>query len=89
MQSVIAIPEDAMPIESFIGEVAALADSRDARNLKSCLKQSKSKREVKHIKLVGPLHNMTTFHNVRPYFEIYGAHPSTINYCHSERVSIS
>ena len=78
MQEAITTPEDVEPIDSFISKVAALSSSSGTRNLRSCLKQSKSTNGAKCLKIVGPLHNMTTFHDISPYSEIYGAHPNTI-----------
>ena len=44
----------------------------------SCLKQPSAKQLAKSVNVQGSLHSRTTFHEVTPYSEIYGAHPSVV-----------
>ena len=55
-----------------------LDQTRSHNGLKSCLRILNQNYRVKHVQLDGSLHDKTTFHEVVPYAEIYGVHPSTI-----------
>ena len=89
MKSAVKDDSDKTPVEDFIEDPAALVASISNKglnagilpcastDLKTCLRDP-DKHESKHVRIVGPLHNITTTYDVPPYSEIYGHHPSVL-----------